>query len=287
MKYLDPVDNQEYLIFNDNDIVIIDKLQNLPERATHYSNYIIVLLCTAGRIQIDYDNKVFTVEKGDLFFGVPGSMFSEYMTSPQFDCKILAIKPAEASSPRDFYSRTLNTVVYVKNHPVVKLSETDLKILFDYYNLICHQVEHSSTRYGSGEIRSLVNAFILNILNVFDRVINLPENIQSIHGEKLVERFVWLVNENCGRERFVDFYAKKMNITPKYLSTLVRSSLGRTPTEVITAITLKEIEHMLRYSDKNIKEISVKMNFPNASFFGKYFKHHTGLTPNAYRKKYQ
>nr|MCR5712623.1 helix-turn-helix domain-containing protein [Prevotella sp.] len=68
--------------------------------------------------------------------------------------------------------------------------------------------------------------------------------------------------------------------------TIVRSSLNRTPTDVIKVVTMKEIERRLRYTGDSIKQISQAMNFPNTSFFGKYFKQHSGMTPNSYRKKY-
>ncbi|MCR5820835.1 MAG: helix-turn-helix domain-containing protein [Bacteroidaceae bacterium] len=62
-----------------------------------------------------------------------------------------------------------------------------------------------------------------------------------------------------------------MNITPKYLSSLVRTVLNRTPTDIIRAVTMKEIERLLQYSDNSIKQICDIMNFTNTSFFGKYF----------------
>jgi AraC-like DNA-binding protein len=49
---------------------------------------------------------------------------------------------------------------------------------------------------------------------------------------------------------------------------------------------MKAIEHRLRFTDMTIQEISNELNFPNPSFFGKYFKEHAGMTPLAYRNKY-
>ena len=34
----------------------------------------------------------------------------------------------------------------------------------------------------------------------------------------------------------------------------------------------------------NVQEIAYSLNFPNQSFFGKYFKHHTGMTPSQYKR---
>ena len=40
----------------------------------------------------------------------------------------------------------------------------------------------------------------------------------------------------------------------------------------------------LKYTDKSVKEIAMQMDFPNVSFFGKYFKTHVGVSPMEYRK---
>jgi len=135
-------------------------------------------------------------------------------------------------------------------------------------------------------MRSLIKAFLLKVISIMDREMEMPETESTARGEQLVEKFVWMVNEDRGRNRLVEYYANRLNITSKYLSTLVRSSLNRTPTEVIQIMTTKEIERRLRYTDDSIKQISHAMNFPNTSFFGKYFKQHSGMTPNSYRKKY-
>ncbi len=286
MKYLKPIDNQEYIYFSGEDVIIIDEIQNLPENSTYYSEYVLILICTDGKIQMLYDNQSVTVHQGEMFFGVPGSVLSDYMLSTRFDCKLLAIKPSEATASQEMHSQIVNSMIYVKTHPVVKLSDEDSKMVFAYYNLICDSIRQSSHRYHKGEVRALLNAFLLKIHGVMDVGMETPEATATVHGDQIVEKFVWMVNEDCGRNRFVAYYAERLNITPKYLSSLVHTSLGRTPTSIIQMVTLKEIERRLRYSEESIKQISHAMNFPNTSFFGKYFKQLAGMTPNQYRKKY-
>ncbi|MCR5132205.1 MAG: helix-turn-helix transcriptional regulator [Prevotella sp.] len=286
MKQFRPIENQEYLSFNDEDIVIIDKIQNMPENSAYYSDYVVLMICTSGKAQITYDGQVFVVHQGEVFLSVPGSVFSDYMLSPSFDCKVLAIKPSEVSASHEMRRQILNSLLYIKIHPVAKLSETDYATVFDYYNLICSRLRGTRGRYFNGEIRVLLNAFLFGVVGIMDRDMEVSDRATTVHGDEIVEKFLVMVNENCGHNRLVEYYASKLNITAKYLSTLVRSSLNRTPTDVIQAVTIKEIERRLRYSDASIKEISNEMNFPNTSFFGKYFKLHTGMTPNTFRKKY-
>ncbi len=286
MKRLKPKENQAYLSFNDEDIVIIDQVQKLPENGTYYSDYVFLIICTKGKIEMTYDGRKVTLHEGELFLGVPGSVLSDYMLSPHFDCKIIAVKPSEATVPMELHKQMVNSAIYIKDHPIAKLSEDGLATFFSYYNFLTIRIKKPSHRYYNGEVRALLNAFLLYIIGTMDSEMEEMEVCTTFHSEHLVENFVRMVHADSGQNRFVEYYADRLNITAKYLSTLVRNTLNRTPTEIIKMVTMKEIERRLRYSNQSIKEISNAMNFPNTSFFGKYFKQHSGMTPNSYRKKY-
>lgn len=95
-----------------------------------------------------------------------------------------------------------------------------------------------------------------------------------------------LVEESDGRIRRVDEFANQLNITPKYLSTILKEVMNRRPSTYILLYTLKAIERRLRFTDMTMQEIANDLKFPNASFFGKYCKEHLGMTPLEYRNKY-
>ena len=94
------------------------------------------------------------------------------------------------------------------------------------------------------------------------------------------------MEQSGGRIRKVDYFASQLNVTPKYLSMLLKETMNRRPSDMIQLFTLKAIEHRLRFTDMTIQEIANDLKFPNASFFGTYFKEHAGMTPMEYRKKY-
>ena len=96
-----------------------------------------------------------------------------------------------------------------------------------------------------------------------------------------------LVEQSDGRMRRVDDFASQLNVTPKYLSTLLKDTMSRRPSHLIAFFTLKAIERRLRFTDMTMQEIANDLNFPNASFFGKYYKEHTGMTPLEFRRKNQ
>lgn len=84
-------------------------------------------------------------------------------------------------------------------------------------------------------------------------------------------------------ERSVTFYAEQLCITPKYFSSLVKKLSGKSAAQWIDNYVILEAKNLLKYSDMSIQEIAYRLNFSTQSFFGKYFKHQTGLSPTQYR----
>ena len=83
----------------------------------------------------------------------------------------------------------------------------------------------------------------------------------------------------------MNFYADKLFVTPKHLSAVLKEISGRTAGEWIDHRVILEAKMLLRTTGMNIQEISLALNFSNQSFFGKYFKHLTGISPRDYRSK--
>ena len=81
------------------------------------------------------------------------------------------------------------------------------------------------------------------------------------------------------------FYAGQLHLTPKYLTTIIRKTSGRTAAEWIDDYVVLEAKNLLKYSTMSIQEIAYHLNFSTQSFFGKYFKQHTGTSPSRYKRK--
>ena len=83
-----------------------------------------------------------------------------------------------------------------------------------------------------------------------------------------MDKFVDIVEQSNGRIRRVDEFASQMNITPKYLSMIMKEVMNRRPSFIIQHFTMKAIEYRLRFTDMTMQEIANDLNFPNPSFFG-------------------
>ena len=75
-----------------------------------------------------------------------------------------------------------------------------------------------------------------------------------------------------------------MFITPRYLSTIVQAVSGETAKNIIDKHVILEIKVLLESTELSIQEIANRLQFPDQSFFGRYFKKHTGISPMNYRR---
>ncbi|MCD8296593.1 MAG: helix-turn-helix domain-containing protein, partial [Prevotella sp.] len=87
----------------------------------------------------------------------------------------------------------------------------------------------------------------------------------------------------CKKEHSIGFYADKMCVTPRYLGVAVKNTSGVTAKEWIDRAVVTTAKVMLRHSNKQVTQISDELDFPNPSFFCKFFKRMTGITPQEYR----
>lgn len=99
----------------------------------------------------------------------------------------------------------------------------------------------------------------------------------------LVDRFLVLVQQKFKEQRQIDFYANQLGITSKHLSRILKQSTGFTAADWIKNYLLLEAKVMLKSSTLNMSQISTLLNFPSQSFFAKFFKKATGMTPKQYR----
>ena len=102
-------------------------------------------------------------------------------------------------------------------------------------------------------------------------------------NNRIPDLFINLVQKYFKTERFLDFYASKLEITPKHLSRTLKAITGCTAVEWIERYVILEAKVLLKSTNMNIQQIADELNFPSQSFFGKYFKKVVGMSPKEFR----
>lgn len=133
--------------------------------------------------------------------------------------------------------------------------------------------------------KEVIYSMVSTVTHYYNQLFDDCTSVSSpSHSNEIFNRFLRLVNLHGSKEHQLAFYAEKLCITSRYLGTVVLATSGVGAKEWIDRAVISTAKVLLRHSDKQISEIADELNFPNVSFFCKYFKRLTGSTPQQYRK---
>lgn len=110
-----------------------------------------------------------------------------------------------------------------------------------------------------------------------------PDEVKSYRVRELFNRFMMMLERDYKISRDVNYYAEKMNISSKYLTNIVNQVTGHTPKTIIDQYVILQLKMHLKRTTQSIKEMAWEFHFADVSFFCRYFKKHTGLTPQQIR----
>ena len=162
----------------------------------------------------------------------------------------------------------------------IKASESDIATARHIIDTIWHVVHQPG--YNRQTVSSLVAAMMYHYDGAYRQHIDLMKVSQS-REQTIFDRFIYLVNQHATHEHQISFYADRMCLTERYLGTVIRQASGVTAKEWIDRALITRIKVELMHSDKAVARIADDLNFPNPSFFSKYFKRLVGITPGEYR----
>ena len=278
-------------IADSDELVVMEHFGGVPAGRVRPLDHGLVIICTSGVAQFEYDGHTVQLSKNDLFLLMAHSVVEKFMSSVDFDCRELWFSRGEMWNMNMYVKNSLADLLPLKHNPKVTLSDVDAALFETYFKQLSYHIRNSSQLLYPEITHSIVGAFLLEVLSVLRRGNNMLKdnnliNNSGLHGRKLADRFVQLVEQSDGRIRRVDEFAQMLNVTPKYLSKLLMDTMHRKPSVIVAFFTLQAIENRLRYTDMTMQQIADDLHFANASFFGKYFKEHSGMTPMEYRIKY-
>lgn len=217
-----------------------------------------------------------TLRAGTLVFIGPGTIVSPISFSPDFELYGFGIPadfPLPAALPQYMNGQLRDFQVEASTEDI-----TTVRHILDTLWHVVHQED-----YTLPVASSLIYAQMQHYDSLY-RQYQARQQSSQTRNQTIFDRFIQLVNQHATREHQIAFYAQRMCITERYLGTIVRQASGVTAKEWIDRALTARIKVELRHTEKTIAQISDEMAFPNPSFFSKYFKRLTGLTPVEFRK---
>lgn len=244
----------------------------------------VLLVCYNGKMVIETNQKNLAISAGECAILLPGSFFKYISYSPDLKAIFIAIAPGFAD-----YTKGVKLGVQIgerlNSNPKVTMSPFLMDEINGLYHMLKRKLYNSEFRYKEAVARNVISILGANIANEIQKELETETEEQPNNRKtEIFHQFISSVHKNYTKERSVAFYADKLCVTPKYLSSVIHEVSGKYATEWINNFVILECMALLRTNGISVKDVCNKMNFPNQSFFAKYFKQHTGKTPKEYKQ---
>ena len=243
----------------------------------------VVFICTSGRMDMHIDLTHYTLTDGYTALVLPGSFFQMETIQKGTQCLFMAISP-------DFINLIGNVKTGIefgrklKENPVHHPEPQELSESIAIYQGLKKKLANADYMFKEEVAKSYLRIMQCNVFQKFiTETGKQQESKPTSRKEELFMKFLATVKEHYMKERSISFYADKLCISPKYLSSVVYEVSGNYATHWISQHVILEAKTMLREKGVSIKDVSNRLYFANQSFFAKYFKQHTGYSPKEYK----
>lgn len=245
-------------------------------------NYVGLIVCEKGYFCFDVDKKKFTARAGETVFLSEGNNFSIGELSDDLRVSILFyhIDPIREILGSSIVAMYLYTTLTPE--PCYVWTSGEESDLARYIALLGRHRKSAQNPFDNHECKLLLLALTYRLCSIYSRRIIEEKNVAG-HKIDTFIKLIRLIEKYYMQERGVAFYADKLCLSPKYLSALSKSVCGYTVQELVFRAIIRKSIFWLKNTNKSVQEISDDLNFPNASFFGTFFKKQTGLAPSYYR----
>lgn len=279
--------NEELVKYNDDELVIVDNLREIPQFGSGKIDFNVVAACITGRMLLEVSGQPTTVNAQQIFVCHPHVVFSNLMISPDFECKVMCLSDRLLCSILQSQMLIWNNMLYKQHYNIIDIPADR----FGLYNELRYQWLNEDNPFKREILVSLLRVALLELCHQLMSNNQKAEDELPQEGHLRMETLFHQFLKNIARRHIkklsVSEYAEELCITPKYLSTVCRTVSGKSPTEWISEYVIEDITHYLKNTELTASQIGNELGFPNASFFGKYVREHLGMSPNEYRKDQQ
>ncbi|WP_418264838.1 AraC family transcriptional regulator [Flavobacterium faecale] len=244
----------------------------------HRHNFYLLAFFTKGSgiHEIDFDR--FDVQPGSVFMLQPGQMhhwslsedvdgyvvfYSQEMYNLYFGEKNLAAFP--------FYFSNAT-------QPEILLSQEEMKGLLPFFEIILKE-SVSSELFKKDKILNLLDIIHIELARKYQEIV-VPES--HSYNTKL-KQFSQLLEKNFTVEKSAAFYADALHITLKHLNRICNEMVSKTTSELINERVVLEAKRMLMDKNLLIHEVAANLGYDDNSYFVRFFKKNTGMTPKEFR----
>lgn len=235
-----------------------------------------------GWLEMLYNDRMLTLQKGDLLIYSPGVQVRIINGSKNYHCVCLMVDEQaalEIPGVRNVIHTAYQPIAEL-GRPIIHLDDEQAAHFWQHMLEIVRYL-HSNHRYMHEALRTLFAQFVLDLMDAMAQNIG-PGHI-SERSTELFIAFMRLLNQHFIEHHDIGFYADRLHITPIHLSRIVRQVTRRTVVDYINQMLLMEASWLLQTTNLSLAAIAERLHFADQSSFGRFFTRMKGVNPKRYR----
>ena len=258
-------------IYASEDIAILRSLRPLMSSSAveliHAPQYVElgrILLVTGGKAVHQINLVPFETQPGDVLVIPQNTYISLSSLSDDYEGQMISF---------DHLSVDFEKCVHLR------LKEDDFRRIRHYVDLLWETV-HS--KFDRKSVEHLETALLYDLKHLHtDQSGSMLSGLSR--SQLIFQRFMDALGRKEPLPRSVKAYAEEVCVSPNYLSAIVKQQSGRSVMDWLNAHAILRAQVLLRHTDLPIYEVADRLDFQCATFFSRFFKRETGVTPREYR----
>lgn len=247
------------------------------EEPHRHNSYVLVLFTNgSGTHDIDFDS--FVIQPGSMFFLQPGQIHHWSLSD---DIDGFVVFYSQEMYNLYFRQKTIDAFPFyysLGNSPEMLLDVLEIKNMERYFYKMFEEYQGNKLM-KQDKIMNILDTIHIEITRKY-----VDKNVLETHSYNVkIRDFNALLESNFLTEKTPSFYASQLHITLKHLNRICNEILKKTTTQVITDRIILEAKRMLMDKKRTVNEIASALGFDDYSYFVRWFKKHTAMTPKGFR----
>jgi AraC-like DNA-binding protein len=281
LMWLPEIDEKHKTISISEDFAVLEDFKLQPYNYPYKTRFAIIIICDSGGLKWQNNLKTYATSAPSVITFAPGQIVQIDEVSEDYNGSLIVMSERFINNMMPDSLR-MQMMVHTNNNPFVSLNSASQELFFTYCKALKMMSGMTDNPYRIEMVKHLTMMFFYMAKH---RDIAAATPADSTRQVALAGKFIDMVKNNFKQERQTDFYARKLSLTPKYLSQIVKSATGKFAAGWIDDYVILEAKALLKSTNMTIQQISDELNFPSQSFFGKYFKRVAGVSPKEYRER--
>jgi AraC-like DNA-binding protein len=270
---------KDFHVFRNEEIIDNGKMMR-PSRSDHF----LIVLNIAGTRKLKWNLIDYTLEKNSLFIVSPGIVHQLVGENGESKSIIVGFT-TEFFAASELHNKYIEAFTFFSSNGehYLQLNEEEAALLYQLMFLLKEKdLTPTDHPFRKEVMLHAFNLFMFELAAIFKKY---TENkvIKLTRKETLLMNFVKLLAKDFKEQRSLHYYAGKLFVTPKHLSTTVKELTGKTGGEMIDEMVISEAKILLDNLSMTVGNVAEALHFSDQFFFSKFFKKHTGINPSEYK----